>query len=115
MAVLDLFRLDGKRALITGGRRVGGELAKLLASRGMSIAMTFHTRPEAIERTLEEIRATLAAAPAGEPRTLFGSFTFADIAVAQVLVSVEPPASGLKLRPASRRHSQPPRRIVTRE
>ena len=48
--------LQGKVALITGGRRVGGELAKLLADRGMSIAMTYHTRPEAIERTLDEIR-----------------------------------------------------------
>ncbi len=37
------------------------------------------------------------------PRTLLGSFTYADIAVAQVLVGVEPPASGLKMRPASRR------------
>ena len=48
--------LHGKVALITGGRRVGGELAKLLASRGMSIALTYKTRPEAIEQTLEEIR-----------------------------------------------------------
>ena len=37
------------------------------------------------------------------PRTLLGRFTFADIAMAQVLVSVEPPAFGLKLGAASRR------------
>ncbi len=48
--------LQGKVALITGGRRVGGELAKLLFDRGMSIAMTYLTNPEAIERTLNEIR-----------------------------------------------------------
>jgi glutathione S-transferase len=64
--------------------------------------------PEAHRRTLtgalEEIRATLAKAPAGEgPQTLLGQLTFADIAVAQILVSVEPPPSGLKLGPASRR------------
>ena len=62
---------------------------------------------EAHRRTLvgalEEIRAVLAQAPRGEPQTLLGSFTFADIAMAQVVVSVEPPPSGLKLGAASRR------------
>lgn len=53
---------------------------------------------------LDAIRATLAQAPSGTgPQTLLGSFTFADIAMAQVLVSVEPPPSGLELGPASRR------------
>jgi glutathione S-transferase len=37
------------------------------------------------------------------PATLLGRFTFADIAMAQVLVSVEPPPSGLVLGRASRR------------
>jgi glutathione S-transferase len=52
---------------------------------------------------LGEIRAALAKAPPGDPQTLLGSFTFADISVAQVLVSVEPPTSGLKLGAGSRR------------
>ncbi|WP_437548731.1 glutathione S-transferase N-terminal domain-containing protein [Sorangium sp. So ce367] len=53
---------------------------------------------------LEEIRETLArAAPSGDaPRTLLGRFTFADIAMSQVLVNVAPPAQ-LKLGAASRR------------
>jgi glutathione S-transferase len=63
---------------------------------------------EAARRTLtgalEEMRATLAKAPRGEgPQTLLGQLTFADIAMAQVLVSVEPPPSGLKLGRATRR------------
>jgi glutathione S-transferase len=52
---------------------------------------------------LDEIRETLAKAPSGEgPKTLLGAFTFADIAMSQVLISVEAPAS-LKLGEASRR------------
>ena len=55
---------------------------------------------------LDELRAALArspGAPPGEPRTIFGHLTFADITLAQVLISVEPPATGLKLGAASRR------------
>ena len=48
--------LKGKSVLITGGRRVGGDLAQRLADRGASIAMTFHTRPEPIEATLKAVR-----------------------------------------------------------
>jgi glutathione S-transferase len=62
---------------------------------------------QALIGALDEIRAALARAPApsapGGPRTLLGSLTFADIAVAQALVSAEPPASGLRMGPASRR------------
>jgi glutathione S-transferase len=71
-----------------GGRRDGAE-----AHRGTLIS------------ALDRIRAALAKAPAGEaPQTLLGRFTFADVTMAQVLVSVEPPASGLKLGSASRRN-----------
>lgn len=48
--------LGGKAALITGGRRVGGDLARRLAERGCSVAMTYHTRPDAIEATLDAVR-----------------------------------------------------------
>jgi glutathione S-transferase len=53
---------------------------------------------------LDEIRATLGkSSTSASPRTLLGAFTFADIAVSQVLVSVEPPSFGLKIGAASRR------------
>lgn len=58
----------------------------------------------ALAEVLEEVRAALAKAPAGSgARTLLGRFTFADVAIAQVLAFVEPPAFGLKLGNATRR------------
>jgi pteridine reductase len=61
MAVSDAGATDGKLAgrvvLITGGRRVGAELALMLAARGANIAMTFHTSRAAIERTIAEVEA----------------------------------------------------------
>ena len=50
-------KLPGKAVLITGGRRVGGELARLLADRGAKLAMTYRTSREAIESTLAECQA----------------------------------------------------------
>ncbi len=47
--------LRGKAVLITGGRRVGGELALLLAGRGANIAMTYHTSRERIESTIKAV------------------------------------------------------------
>jgi pteridine reductase len=44
--------VPAKTVLITGGRRVGAELALLLADRGWNVAMTYHTSREAIERTI---------------------------------------------------------------
>jgi pteridine reductase len=44
-----------KAALITGGRRVGGELALMLADRGWDVAMTYHHSREAIERTVAAV------------------------------------------------------------
>lgn len=52
---------------------------------------------------LDELRASLARAPEGKPKTLLGRFTFADVAAAQVLAFVEPPPFGLRIAPASRR------------
>jgi NAD(P)-dependent dehydrogenase (short-subunit alcohol dehydrogenase family) len=43
--------LAGKTALITGGRRIGSELALLLADRGMNLALSYHTSRETIEQT----------------------------------------------------------------
>jgi pteridine reductase len=47
--------LGGKVVLITGGRRVGRELALMLAARGTHVAMTFFTSQTAIERTIAEV------------------------------------------------------------
>jgi NAD(P)-dependent dehydrogenase (short-subunit alcohol dehydrogenase family) len=41
--------------LITGGRRVGSELAELLAARGSRVAMTYHTSRTVIEQTIEKV------------------------------------------------------------
>ena len=49
--------LKGKAVLITGGRRVGSSLARMLADRGAHVALTYHTSREAIERTASEVRA----------------------------------------------------------
>ena len=50
-------RLPGKVVLITGGRRVGSALARVLAERGAHLAMTYHTSRQAIENTIAEIQA----------------------------------------------------------
>ncbi len=47
-------RIPGQTVLITGGRRVGAELALLLADRGWNVAMTYHTSRETIERTIAQ-------------------------------------------------------------
>ena len=49
-------KLQGASILITGGRRVGGELARMLAGRGARIAMTYRTSRDAIEATLDACR-----------------------------------------------------------
>ena len=49
--------LRGKVVLITGGRRVGSALARMLASRGANLAMTYHTSRETIEQTIAEVQA----------------------------------------------------------
>jgi pteridine reductase len=53
--------LAGKVVLITGGRRVGGELALMLAARGSQIAMTYHTSRSTIEQTIAAVEATGAS------------------------------------------------------
>jgi pteridine reductase len=48
--------LRGKVVLITGGRRVGSALARLLAGCGAQLVMTYHTSKAAIEETIAEVR-----------------------------------------------------------
>ena len=43
-------KLRGRVVLITGGRRVGGDLALMLAARGANVAMTYHTSRAVIEQ-----------------------------------------------------------------
>ena len=46
MFSLDSFRLDGRRALVTGGATgIGAAIARGLAAAGADVAVTFHTRP----------------------------------------------------------------------
>jgi pteridine reductase len=47
--------LRGKVVLITGGRRVGGELALSLAGRGAHVAMTYFTSRATIEATVRAV------------------------------------------------------------
>jgi len=57
MTLLDLFRQDGKRALITGGSRgLGRSMALALADVGADIILTGRTQ-ETLEATAAEIRA----------------------------------------------------------
>jgi pteridine reductase len=48
-------RSAGRVALITGGRRVGGKLALLLANRGWNVAMTYFSSSQAIKQTIAEV------------------------------------------------------------
>lgn len=50
--------LAGKAVLVTGGRRVGGALARLLADRGAAVALTYYTS----RRRIEEIVTTIHSA-----------------------------------------------------
>jgi glutathione S-transferase len=91
-----LRKLPGSRALAKAG--IARTLRKYQGMRDQDAARA------ALAEVLEEVRAALAKAPAtGGVKTLLGRFTFADVAVAQVLAFVEPPAFGLKLGTATRR------------
>jgi pteridine reductase len=47
-------QLVDKNVLITGGRRIGGQLAVMLAQRGANVAMSWHTKEEPVKAWLEE-------------------------------------------------------------
>jgi glutathione S-transferase len=57
----------------------------------------------ALVEVLDTLRADLGAAATASPSTLLGAFSYADIAMAQVLAFVMPPATGLRLGQGNRR------------
>src|SRR5262249_60277937 len=57
MGVLDRFRLDGKRAFVTGGSRgLGREMALGLAEAGADLVLVGR-EPAALDQTAEDVRA----------------------------------------------------------
>ena len=56
-----------------------------------------------LEVVLDEVRAALGKHEGDEPQALLGTFSYADMAIAQVLTFVSPPSTGLRIAPASRR------------
>ncbi len=57
MGILDLFRLDGKRAVVTGASRgLGRSMALALADVGADVVITGRTQ-ETLDATAAEIRA----------------------------------------------------------
>lgn len=50
-------KLTGKTALITGGRRIGGQLARQLANHGMNIAVSYFTSRSVAEVTVADCHA----------------------------------------------------------
>lgn len=107
--VPDAFRKAlGKRALVIGRQGIERTLRKWgAADEDFGTARPLYTN------ILKQLRKDLAKEgkedPPGEPRTLLGEFTYADIAMAQALAFVSPPADpippahGLRVGPASRR------------
>jgi glutathione S-transferase len=93
-----------------GLRRSLGSLAPRLAEFGLrrtlrkyqAHAQSLEQHRAVLRAVLDQLRAALPAAKS-TPNTLLGSFTFADITMAQILGFVSPPAFGLKLGKASRR------------
>jgi len=113
--VLSLHRtLDDDAALTElvprGLRGVLGRLAPRLGELGVRRTLRkYGAGARAIEQhradaraALDELRAALATSTS-TPKTVLGAFTFADIAAAQMLSFVSPPAFGIKLGKASRR------------
>jgi glutathione S-transferase len=96
-------------------KRLGG-LAPRIAAVGVkrtlrkwgATAESHAEHERTFREVLDTLRADLAAGapdvsrPGGPLKTLLGTFSYADIAMAQVLAYVAPPATGLKIGPGNR-------------
>ena len=49
-------RYEAKSFSITGGRRVGSDLARMLADRGANVAMTYRSSRAVIEHTIADVQ-----------------------------------------------------------
>ena len=49
--------IKDRTVLITGGRRVGRQLASMLAERGAHVAMTYHSHPDPINKMVDTLQA----------------------------------------------------------
>ena len=102
---------EALRELVPRGMRNAlGGVATSIGRMGVKRTLRKYAGPaqSIVEQTkmaraaLDELRAALAKSTS-TPKTILGTFTFADIAAAQMLSFVVPPAFGLKLGKASRR------------
>ena len=50
--------LTGKAALVTGGRRIGAEVARALGSRGMDVAVSYHRSRDQADRVVADVEAS---------------------------------------------------------
>lgn len=111
--VLGLQRVLGDREalleMVPRWMRRLGPIAAFVAAIGVRRTLSKYrsadpaTARRELASVLDVLRAKLAAAPDGQPKTLEGRFTLADIAMTQVLAFVHPPASGLRVGPGNRR------------
>jgi glutathione S-transferase len=103
----DALREMVPRALQGSLRRAGVHIAAMGIRRTLRKYGAGGKQKADLERelasVLDELRASLGRATGGTPKTLLGRFTFADVAMAQVLAFVEPPRFGLRIGQASRR------------
>jgi glutathione S-transferase len=83
--------------------------ARTIAAAGIRRTLRKYRSPSAaaaraeLAEVLEELRAAIAKSTT-TPATLLGGFTYADVAMAQVLGFVSPPAFGLRLGKATRKN-----------
>ena len=94
----------GMRALGPVASGIGGMGVRRTLSKYGADAASVQEHLRALRAALDELRDALAKSPSTTaPRTILAAFSFADIAAAQILAFVTPPAFGLKLGRASRR------------
>jgi glutathione S-transferase len=95
------------RGLRTRLGKLGPRVARVGVKRTLrkwgATAESLVEHERALVDILDTMRRELGADAAKEPKTLLGTFSYADIAMAQVLAFVMPPATGLKLGKGNRR------------